>query len=64
MTLPFNFKELKEKFKGLDVGQNFEVTDEDYRGQISRAAYNEGLNQRKIFSTRRFDGFIYVVRLM
>ena len=57
MTLPFNLKE-------LEVGQSLELDTEAYRGQVSRAAYNAGLSQRKLFSTRRFDGRIYVIRVM
>ncbi len=57
--LPF-----RKKFEALNVGESFCLEKEDYVGQVSRAAYNIGLSYRKIFSTRRIDGFIWVVRLM
>lgn len=52
-----------KKFRDLKPGEVMEFETEDYRGQISRAAYNAGLTQKKIFSTRRFEGYIYVVRV-
>ena len=58
MSLPF-----RKKFDDLKIGESFQLEKEKYKGQVSRACYNIGLTQRKIFSSRRFDGFIYVVRL-
>jgi hypothetical protein len=54
---------ISTKFKELEVGKTLVIEHEDYAGQISRAAYNAGLTLRRVFVTRRFEGYIYVCRL-